>query len=252
MIIKIEVNQLTADINFISSKPGSDETRTMYTKSINAEIMTGGDTNEVIEVLFESLLQKYQTNVEEKMRGSEFAFDGVNALYYDLNKISLNRGGSYIKSPEWLSAKKATINRQNKKDDKCFQYALTVALNYEEITDNHQRISKIKPFINHYNWNNIDFPPTGEDWKKFESNNKSVALNVLYVPHNTEKICHAYMITDGEKWHYIAVKSMSALFRGITGNNHGDFHCLNCFHAYTTENKLESHKKVCENHDYCL
>ena len=58
------------------------------------------------------------------------------------------------------------------------------------------------------------------------------------------------MITDGEKWHYLAV-SLSALFREITGNNHGDFYCLNCFHSYTTENKLKKHKKVCENHDYC-
>ena len=60
------------------------------------------------------------------------------------------------------------------------------------------------------------------------------------------------MITDCEKWHYLAVKSLSALFRGIAGNNHGDFYCLNCFRAYTTENKLESQKKVCENHDYCF
>ena len=59
------------------------------------------------------------------------------------------------------------------------------------------------------------------------------------------------MITDSEKWHYLAVKNLSALLRGITGNNHGDFYCLNCFCAYTTENRLESHKKICENHDYC-
>ena len=59
------------------------------------------------------------------------------------------------------------------------------------------------------------------------------------------------MITDGEKWHYLAVKSLSALFRGITGNNRGDFYCLNCFQSCTTKNKLKKHKKVCENHDYC-
>ena len=59
------------------------------------------------------------------------------------------------------------------------------------------------------------------------------------------------MITDGEKWHYLAVKSLSALFRGITGNNQGDFYCLNCFQSCTTKNKLKKHKKVCENHDYC-
>ena len=62
------------------------------------------------------------------MGGSEFHFDAVNVLHYDLNKISLNRGGSYIKSPEWMINKKA-INPQNKNDDKCFQYPLTVALN---------------------------------------------------------------------------------------------------------------------------
>ena len=58
------------------------------------------------------------------------------------------------------------------------------------------------------------------------------------------------MITDGEKWHYLAVTSLSALFRGIASNNNGDFYCLNCFQSYTTENKLKKHKKVCENHEY--
>ena len=121
--------QLTAVINFISSKPDSDKTHIMHKKSNNIEIMIGSDTNEVIENLFVSLLRKYQENVEEKMSRSEFVFDGVNALYYDLNKISLNRGGSYIDSPEWIKNKKATINPKND-DDKYFQYALTIALNY--------------------------------------------------------------------------------------------------------------------------
>ena len=44
------------------------------------------------------------------MRGSDFAFDGVNFLYYDFNKISISRGGSYIDSPKWLKNKKSTIN----------------------------------------------------------------------------------------------------------------------------------------------
>ena len=135
--------QLSAKINFISSKPDSDETRIMHTKSDNIEIMIGSDTDEVIEDLSKSLLQRYQENLEEKMTGSEFAFDGVNLLDYDLNKISLNRGGSQITSPDWIENKKATINPQNNKDDKCFQYALTVALNHEKIKDYSVRISKI-------------------------------------------------------------------------------------------------------------
>ena len=85
------------------------------------------------------------------------------------------------------------------------------------------------------------------------------------MPHNTEKK-HAYkskynlkpenqvillIITDGEKWHYLAVKSLPALFRGITSKHEGDFYYLNCFQSYTTENKLKKHKKMCENHDFC-
>ena len=80
----------------------------------------------------------------------------------------------------------------------------------------------------------------------------------MYVPYNTRKIHLAYkskhnltrkkqviplMITDGEK--------LSGLLRGITSNHKEDFYCLNCFHAYTTNNKLEIHRKICENHDYC-
>ena len=59
------------------------------------------------------------------------------------------------------------------------------------------------------------------------------------------------MITDGEKWHYLVVKNLSGLFKGITSNHYGDFYCLSCFHSYTTKNKLDAHKKICENHDYC-
>ena len=64
--------QLTAEINFISLKPGSDETRIMYTRSDNEEFMNGDDTNEIIKELFKSFLQKYEENLQEKMRGSDF------------------------------------------------------------------------------------------------------------------------------------------------------------------------------------
>ena len=135
--------------------------------------------------------RKYQAGLEESMRGSDFVYDSIDALYYNLNKVSLSRGRPYIDSLKWLKNKKATINPKNN-DDKCFQYALTVALKYEKIKKDPQRISKIKPFIYQYNWKDIDFPSHSKNWKKFESNNKSMALNILYVPHNTEKIRPAY------------------------------------------------------------
>ena len=92
----------------------------MHTKSNNIEIMIGSETDEIINDLFDSLSKRYQKNLEESMNRSHFTFDGVNALYYDLNKISLNRGESYIDSPKWLKYKKATINPQNEKYDNCF------------------------------------------------------------------------------------------------------------------------------------
>ena len=92
----------------------------MYNKSHNTEIMMGNEAYEIIEKLFESLLQNYQ---KKKL---EFGPDSINLLYYHLQKIGLKRGGSYIDSPEWLKNKKATINPKNN-DDNCFQYALTVA-----------------------------------------------------------------------------------------------------------------------------
>ena len=104
---------IIAEISFISLKPGSNETRIMHTRSDNEEFVDGSDTDEIIEGLFESFLQKYEENLQEKMKGSDFEFDGVNFLYYDFNKISINRGGSYIDSPQWLKNKK--INNKSYK-----------------------------------------------------------------------------------------------------------------------------------------
>ena len=112
--------QLSAEINFISLKPGSDETRVMYTRSDNEEFMSSDDTNEIIKLLFESFLQRFEENLQNKMRGLEFEFDGTNFFYYDFNKTSIYRGGTYIDSPKWLKNKKSTINPKNN-DDKCFQ-----------------------------------------------------------------------------------------------------------------------------------
>ena len=59
------------------------------------------------------------------------------------------------------------------------------------------------------------------------------------------------MITDGNKWHYLTVKSFSGLLKGITSNHKGDLYCLTCFHSYSTKEKLKKHEKICNDHDYC-
>ena len=89
--------QLTMSIDFISSKD-SDETRNMNTKSDNIEIKMGSETNDIVEEVYESLLQKHQERLEESMRGNEFVPDSIDLLYYHLKEIGLKRGRSYIDS----------------------------------------------------------------------------------------------------------------------------------------------------------
>ena len=81
--------------------------------------------------------------------------------------------------PEWLKNKWATINPKND-DHNFFQYALTVVLNHQNIENHPRWTSNIVPFIKQYNWKDVDFPSHQKDWKKFEQNNKTIALNILY------------------------------------------------------------------------
>ena len=114
------------------SSKDSDEICTMRTKSNNTGIVKGNDTNDIIEELFESLLQNHQKRLSKKMRDSELVIDTIDLLHYNLHKICLNRSRSYIDSPKWLKNKKTTINPKNN-DDKCFQYTITATLNYKQI-----------------------------------------------------------------------------------------------------------------------
>ena len=149
-------------------------------------------------------------------------------MFYHIHKTSLKIGKSYIKSSGWVLNKRATINQKNK-DYKRFQYSINVKLNHQNIESHPERISNTKPSIDENNWEGIDFPAGKKDWKKFERNNKTIALNILFVPHNENTIDLAYkskynrkrenqvvllMIADGEqsdevdKWHYIALKRL--------------------------------------------
>ena len=84
------------------------------------------------------------------------------------------------------------------------------------------------------------------------------------MPHNTKTIRVAYrseydhkrkkrvillMITDGIKWHYLAVTNLPALLERKLLNYHGDFYCLNCFNSYSAKNALKEHEEICNNHD---
>ena len=112
-------------------------------------------------------------------------------MSYHIHKTSLKRENSYIKSSEWLINKRATTNPKNK-DDKCFQYSIAVALNHQNIENHLERISNIEPFIDQYNSKGIGLPAGKKYWKRFERNNKTIVLNILFAPHNENTLNLAY------------------------------------------------------------
>ena len=129
--------------------------------SDNEEIWSGNETDGIINRLIKTFLTTYQKILRN---GSNFVFESVDLLSYHIHKTNLKRGKSYIKSPEWILNKRATINLKNK-DNKCFQYSISAALNHQNIENHPERISKIKPFIDQYNLEGIDFPSGIKDWK---------------------------------------------------------------------------------------
>ena len=158
------------------------------------------------------------------IKGSDFVFESVDLMNYNLHRVHLKRGGSYIKSPKWLENKKAVINPKNENDDECLQWSIICALNYNEIMK--KEFENIFKKIKH---EDKDFSSHKRDWENFEQNNESIALNVLFSSKDSEEITLLYkseynlerenkvlllMINDddNEKYYYFAVKSKLELY----------------------------------------
>ena len=125
--------------------------------------MMNDKADKIIEELFQSLLSRYQIGLETLMWGSNFFFDCVHLLYYKCHEINFKGGGLYINFSDWIK-NKTTIISVNKKDNKCFQYTVTVVLNHEQIKSDPQ--TKIKAFIDKYNRKGINYPSEKDDRQK--------------------------------------------------------------------------------------
>ena len=126
-------NSISNKKKFISVRYFED-TRTIYSESKQVEIFKGSDTENIIDALFNTILNKIQQAVEtSNERGSRFTHDSVGLLYYHFQRIDIRRGESYIMSPDWIVSKKATINPKNKKDNECFKWSIIARLYYNKI-----------------------------------------------------------------------------------------------------------------------
>ena len=212
--------------------------------SIALNILFLSHNSEEVKLAYKSSYNKRKNQVILLMINDE----ANNCYYFAVKNLSeLNSSG-------WLTAKKEAIIN----DDADFEDALDDALNYQTIEKNPERISKLKHYINKYNWKEIDFSAAPKEQIKFEKNNNTTALNILYIPRNTKIMNVEYrpkhnnqckkqvillMINNGKKSHYLAVTNLSALLEGISSNHKEDFYCLNCFNLYTSKKKKKKKLK---------
>ena len=182
-----------------------EETRTIYSASEPVESFMGSDTEDVIDTLFHTILQRFQQAQETSNdKGSEFIPESVELLYYHFQKIDIRRAESYIMSPNWIVSKKATINPKNEKDNECFKWSIIAGLNYNKIKE--KELKKLLKFRRV----DTDFSSYQRDWEEFEQNNTSIALNIVFVSYNSEEIKLAY------KSNYNKRKNQVILLRLIT------------------------------------
>ena len=145
-------------------------------KSLMTEFFQGSDNNDLLQRMLAYI--KIQTE-NPKFPETDFALDKIMHLYINFHRLALTRGSSYVELPEWIKNKKAVINPKNK-DEECFKWAVIGALYPEEIKEDHQCISKLRPYENQYNWKGLEFSPSIKKINKFENNNPGIAVNVLF------------------------------------------------------------------------
>ena len=180
------------------------------------DIYQGSNLNEIVNEMFAHM----NTQIENPaLTNSRFVFDEVLFLDVSFYQLNLTRGSSYLPLPNWIVNKKVVINPKNENDEECFKWAVTAALHYKEIGKNPQHISNIMRYDN-YDWS--EFPVVINKISEFEKNN-DIAVKVLGVKEQRIYICrnskhydrknvvNLLLITDSEKRHYTAIKSLTRL-----------------------------------------
>ena len=269
---KVHEQKIQLDMGFNMKHMADDGRITHFSRSDNVICLPSSATDKVTEQLLASLYEKYEYDLLISREGSNFVFESVEESIMHFHKIDLRRGSSYIESPEWLKHKKATIDPQNKNNIYCFMYAIAISLFHEALGKNPDRISKkLIECTNPFNWHEIEYPASYDDYITFERLNPMVALNILYVPLNKVNVCPEYISKrnvdskyqvvlfkigdEQERWHFLSLPSnldadgfrrprmaISTLLEGISYKSHGDFYCYGCLSEKTLKNHIDGRK----------
>ena len=185
--------------------------------------------NNLDQIVLE-MINKMSYQIENPaLLNNRFVFEEV--LYMDINihQLNLTRGSSYLPLPNWLASKKAIINPKNAYQ-KCFKWTVIAASRWEEINNNPERISKPKRFKKDFDWSRIRFPVFFKDISKFEFRNQ-ISINLLategkeiYICKkggNFERAINLMIISESNRKHYVAIKSLSRLLSSKNTNHKG-------------------------------
>ena len=168
------------------------------------------------------------------------------------------RGSSYLPLPDWLAKKKAIINPKNS-DRECFKWAIIAASRWEEIDKDPQKISKLKRFEADFDWSGVGFPVSFRDIKGFESRNQ-ISINVLAIEDrqiyicrkggNYKHIANLMLITENNREHYMAIKSLSRLLsKQNSKHKERQYFCMNCLQGFKEEKSRNKHIGYCKDNE---
>ena len=206
--------------------------------------------SEINEIVNEMIAHMREQIENPALLNSRFVVDEVLFMNIDFYQLNLTRGSSYVPLPKWLANKKAIINPQNQ-DQECFKWAVIVALKWEEIDSNPERVSKLKRFEKDFDWSGIKFPVSVKDINGFETKNR-ISINLLATEGKEIYICRKggnyerainLMIIDN---HYIAIKSLSRLLASENTKHKGKEHfCTNCLQGFYQKIPRDEHMRYC-------
>ena len=230
----------------------------MINLAFNSRMMTVynlNDKNEIVTAMIEHMAQQVENPA---LRDSTFVYDRVLDIDMDFHRLNLTRGSSYIPLPDWLTKKKAIINPRNS-DMECFKWAVIAATKWEEIDRDHQRVSKLRRYENAFDWDEIEFPVSFRDIKRFESRNE-ITINILAVEDKKVYICrkskeyprvaNLMLITNCNKKHYVAIKSLGRLLSSQNSKHKESQHfCTNCLQGFETEKSRDEHHSYCRHNE---
>ena len=151
------------------------------------------------------------------------------------------------------------MNPQNE-DEECFKWAVITTLKWTDIKSHPECMSNLRKFAYNYDWSGLKFPASIKDISMFETNN-NFSVNVLvtegkdiYICRKTTYRCdweiNLMLISEGDRWHYTAIKSLSRLLAGKNSKHaHKQYFCNNCLQGFTQELSRDQHYSYCIDND---